>query len=539
MPKGSASVEIKVTKPGGTAAASKEFTDLARAANEAAKAVKSAKSAGSAYAEQLARENSDSRRTKRKESAAERNAAIDAAAAERKRNAITEHKEQQHRYAAQRNIIGSSARGGVGGALGAIGGKAGVAGAVIEAVGVAMDKAAKGAEILNDSYQTSAQKLRGFVSEFVPLGDKFIKLGDALDGTADAINRNKERFDIARAQDEARATARAKIGSASLQDYGYKAQFAATQRIGIAGFDTFDRTTLAGERAAGIQDTTIGARDQLTGAQRGHTAALMVKKAADDAVKEAEKRVREQQNRVNAAEGELGANTKMENRGFRDKAGRDFAGRTVELERARLAQELAARESLIATAKEKGVAAIEAEKQMRASMIELAKSELAVLEQQETRMRGMAQTTGAMSQGEFMAAANALKSYQEAGGNAPPEIEALVSRIAPDLVRKNQENRGAGRFDELRGVLGDKGFSDAFGEDFGRGNSLKEVMAKVDKAKADVRVTIDLDTQSTAKQLSEILKPVLQNLIGSLQVEIKNLEGRIKAGNVVRNNAAN
>lgn len=429
-----------------------------------------------------------------------------------------------------------------GGALGAIG-AAGPVGAAISAgaavFGSALDKAARTAETLNDSYATGAQKSRALFAEFVPFGDKLVRLGDAIEGVTDAIRRNEEKFTILKAQDDYTYQQRAKIGAASLEQFGYQAGYAATQKIGMAGYDKYDRTTLQGERDAQRQDMTIGARDDKTRADREAFAARATAQRAAEAAKEADKKVRAQQILAEKAQAELTANTRYENRGFRDKVGRDTTGRTVELERSRLSKEIAARETLITTAKEKAVAATQAEAQARAASVNLAKQELAYVQQQEQRMRSMAQSAGAMSQGEFLASANALKSYQDNGGNAPPEIEALVAKLAPDLVRKNQENRGGERYDQLRGLLGNSGAKAAFGDDFGKGNTLKEVMAKVDAAKADIRVTIDLDAQATAKQLADLLAPVLENLKASFKIEMGNIEKRIKATNVVRNNAAN
>lgn len=532
-------IVARVDKPEGVGEAAKGFDDLAKAADDAAKAVRSARSAGSAFADQIARENKEGRKTNRKQREAERVQAIDDAAEERRQRQKQEAKDAQARYSRRSGFISSTARGGVQGALGSIGGKAGVAGAVIEAVGLGMDRVAKSAEILNDSFATGAQTTRALFAEFVPLGDKLIRLGDALDGTTDAIRRQQEDRQLRRASDSLSFEYRGKMGAANLENIGYQAQYAATQRIGMAGYIGYDRSTLAGERAAQRQGATIGAQDEATAANRASMAAAAVKQAADAAVKQANERVKAQEERARAAQGALTANTNYENRGFRDKAGRDKAAGNVELERGRLAQELASREQVVAAAKEKGLAAIQAEAQARAASVNLAKAELAVLEQQEARMRGMAQSAGAMSQGEFTASANALKMYQDNGGNAPPEIEAMVARLAPDLVRKNQENRGGERYEQLKSLLGEDRFKSAFGDDFGAGNSLKEIMAKVDKVKADIRVDINLDTTTTAKQLADLLKPTLENLKVSFEMALKNKAAEIKAGNAVRNNAAN
>jgi hypothetical protein len=535
-----ASVKLKVEAPTGVREAADGFSSLAKAASDAAKSVRAAQSAGSAYMNQIGRENRETKKAGRKESHAQRVREIEEAAAQRHRDEEKAHKEASVRHARRAGVISATGRGGAMGAMGAIGGKAGVAGAVIGAIGEAMGRAATAVELLQDSYQTGAQKMRGLISEFVPLGDKVIKLGDALDGTTDQINRQREGRQIASAQSNAEFGFRGRYAAGRLEDVGYKAQAFAAGRIGLAGYDTFDRTTLAGERGAQRQDTTIGAQDDSTRANREAMAARIARQAAADAVTQADKRVRDQQAKVAAAEGDLRANTRLENRGFRDKAGRDRAAGQVELERDRLTRELQAREMAVAQAKEKGLAAVQAEAQARAASVGLAKAELAVLEQQESRMRSLAQGVGAMSQGERIAAANALKAYQDGGGEAPPEIEALIAKIAPDLVRKNQERRGAGFLEnDLSGVLGDGGMKAAFGDDFGKGNTLKEIMAKVDKAKADIRVTIDLDAQAMANQLATLLKPVLENLAASFRVELKNLEGRIKAGNIVRSNAAN
>lgn len=544
MPDGTAKVQIDVGKPGGVDEAAAGFYQLAKAAKEATNEVKAAQSAGGAFMDSVRRQNREGRKADREQRAAA--AAIKAQAdyeASRKQKAADDKKaETESKLRTQRttNMISAAGSGGATGVLGAMGGKAGTIGAMIQATGQVMDRASKGMEILSDSYQTNAQKMRGLISEFVPLGDKLIRFGDAIDGTADKINRQREKMEITKAQDEASFSYRGKMSSARLEQTGYQAQYAAHKRYGIGGYLAHDRSTLAGERAGQRQDATIGSQDDLTRAVRESAAAKAVSRAAQNQVAEANRRVAEQRARVSAAEDAMGKNNKLEKGGSRDKAGRDKAAREVENERARLSRELATRESAVAAAKEKGLAAIQAEGQARAASVNLAKAELAVLEQQEQRMRSQAQSVGAMSQGERLSAVNALKAYQDNGGEAPPEIEALVARIAPDLVRKNQENRGAAFLEgDVKNALGDKGFADALGGDFGKGNTLKEVMGKVDAAKADIRVTIDLDTAGTAKQLAELLKPTLENLTASFTIEIQNIEKRIKAGNVIRNNATN
>lgn len=538
-----ANVQINVSKPAGVEAAAAGFYQLAKAASEAAKEVKGAQSAGSAFSQSLKKENRESRSGSRKQAAAEaaKQAEIDYEASKKQKHADTQKAEKEHKER-HANRVGNirSVSGGATGMLSKMGPHGQIAAAVIEAVGKVADGITKGAELINDSYQTGAQKMRGFVSEFVPLGDKFIKMADAIEGITDAINRQREKMEITKAQDSAGFAMRAKLGAANVEDVGFRARAVAYNRFGIVGSEKFDRSTVAGERGAQHQDMTIGAHDDLTRANREAFAARVQAKQAAENVAAADKRVRDQQAKVDAAQGRLGDNTIRENAGMRDKAGRDKASREVENERARLAQELAARETVIAAAKDKGLAAAQAEAAARAASVNLAKQELAYLEQQEARMRSIAQGVGGMSQGERMASLNALKAYQEAGGNAPPEIEALVGRLAPDLVRKNQENRGADFIqNDVRNALGDKDFAAAFGNDFGKGNTLKDVMAKVDAAKADIRVTIDLDAGAMANQLANILKPVLDNLKASFKVEVENVEKRIKAGNITRNNQVN
>lgn len=542
MPDSAANVQITVTKPGGVEQAAEGFYQLAKAAKEAANEVKGAQSAGSAFANSLKKQNKDSRKEDR--AAAAQKAQADYEAYRKQKQADEKQAATESKLRTQRatNVIGASGRGGVQGALGALGGKAGLAGAIIDATGQLLDRGAKAADILNDSYATGAQKTRALFSEFVPLGDKILRFGDALSGATDKIKRQVERMEITKAQDEARFAFRGKLGAANLEDTTYKARLRAARGIGISGFGSFDRSTLAGERAAQRQDTTIGAQDELTRAVRESAAAKEVAREAQKQVEAANQRVNQQTIAADNAKLRL-RDKKGEEAGvslFRDKAGVDKAAREAENEAARLSKELASRETIIAAAKEKGLAAIQAEAAARAASVNLAKAELAVLQQQESRMRSLSQGVGGMSQGERLGALNALKAYQENGGNAPPEIEALVAKLAPDLVRKNQENRGNDFISkDVREALGEQGFEAAFGGDFSKGNTLKEVMAKVDKAKADIRVTIDLDAQGTAAQLAALLKPVLENLKASFQIEVKNIENRIKAGNAVRNNAAN
>lgn len=457
--------------------------------------------------------------------------------------AATKAKESRAEKIKRFGAVSTFAGGGAQGLLGAAAATsvpAAAAAAAFAVVNTVLDKVTAAAEILNDSYATGAQKTRALVSEFVPFGDKIIKLGDALDGTADKIKRNEERYAILGAQDSLRYANRSKLEAAYSEQSGLSAKVAANRKYAIADYKTFDRSTLAGERAAERQDATLGAQDEVTRTARDAEAAKAAAKEADARARLADRRVAITQQYAENVEGLLKKTEAIENGGTRIKATRDEVARASLRAEDMLSRENEAREQAIADAKQKGLAAVQAEAAARAASVNLAKQQLAVLQQQEARMRGLSQAVGAMSLGERMAALNALKAYKDDGSEIPQEIEGLVAKIAPDLVRKNQERRGEAFIQkDVAGALGAKRFGEVYDGDFTAGNTLKDVMAKVDKAKADIRVQIDLDTQDVAEKLVKLLGPVIEGLIRKLEVELRSAERRVRAGNVQRNNAAN
>ena len=532
-------VNINVSAAGDAAA---KFAGLGKSADAAGDAVKKlvgqldhfesvkAKIAQKDAAPAMAAQAAKVAKAKNDSAAADKAAALEA----------TEHRRAgEQRIAGATRLTGAVGRGGAAGGLSAMGGKAGLVGAGIEAFGQAMERTTKAVEISGNTYTTSAQKTRELVAEFVPLGGTIIKLGDAIDGTTNKLRQNAERFEVAKAQDAVAYDYRAKIASAGMEQKGYAANLNAVRGNPMAAYQTYDRGTLAGERATGEQEHRLGAANATTVATREADAAQEMKRNAAAAVKAADARFYAQQGRVADAASKYRGIVNSENSGGgRNKAGRDAAAQSELLERSRLTKEIAVREEAIAKAKDAGVKSAQAEHGLRQTVIGQQKAELAILREKEGRMRGMAQGAGAMGRGEFMANANALKMYQQADGqDIPPEIEAMAAKLAPDLVRKNQEKRGEGRYDELKGVLGDEGFKDAFRGDFSKGGGLGDTRAAGDKLAANIQVNIDLDAAKMAAELATQLGPVLANLIKFMAVSLEGEAGKVKSGMAVRNNA--
>jgi hypothetical protein len=167
-----ANVQINVSKPGGVEAAAAGFYQLAKSAKEAATEIKSAMSAGSAFSDSIKKQNREGRKGSRKQAAIEAakaaEEAYEAAKEQKRAEAKQAEKDYRDKHSNRARMISAGARGGAAGIISQMGPRGGVVTAVMEAVGKVADMATKGAEIANDSYQTGAQKMRGFVSEFVP-----------------------------------------------------------------------------------------------------------------------------------------------------------------------------------------------------------------------------------------------------------------------------------------------------------------------------------------------------------------------------------
>lgn len=533
-----AKIKLDVSASGDAA---KKFTDTAKAASEAEKAIKKAEAAQKKYDLQVRRAEKAQRDFS---TIGERDQKA------KKQSRRDERKAQEaSEKAVDRNTKYGNAfnSGGVMGLLSAAGGKFALLGTIATMTGKAIDGVATSLEILNDSYATGAQQTRALVSEFVPFGDKIIRLGDAMDGTTDAMHRNQEAHEMAAARASYLADMTAKHTSASLEQTGAQARSSAFGKFGLSEFKKFDTSTLGGERGAAMQDTRLGAADESVRAQRELFAAKAEAKAAQERANYLDESVYRKGEIVNRSAQKTADARKAETSGNRDKSGVQQAALQEQRDREALSRAIKDSEEATRIAKEKGAAAVQAEASARAAAVNQSKAELAILQQQEQRMVGMARAYGAMSKGERLQSIRALQMVRQRGvDNVPVEIANQAAKIAGDYIGKQREKSGAaGIPNDLKAAgFGDKDLNEIFDRgdgkgDFTKGNSLKDVKDAIVKAKADIRVTVDLDASAMAKQMADLMSPILANFIQAITIEMQNIEGKIRIKEIIKKNEVN
>lgn len=410
--------------------------------------------------------------------------------------------------------------------LGRMAGGGGAAGPATIALGVfvaateALGKFADAVNIGQNASLTAAQQQTALAEEFIPGVANLRKFSEAMNGTTETLRRNKEIFASAslnqhlyeRVRTEERANRR-ELDTAKSREYGLNA-------ISIDKYQggKFDRSTLQGEQGYAEYGQRLEARDREVKAKQELIAAnqdaMKQKNRVSDA-KKAEQAAQFQRDQDQKKVDEL---KKYENTfGRRRKAELDTAFNKLELSNQNLIDRRKAVEEEVTKSKEKQTTALEKQRDLQQALIEKQKVELSILEQKEQRMAEGQTRLGEMNLGQYEQSKQAALYIKEHGiENATPELIDAARQVAPGMIRKQAENFGEGRAKELAGL----GIPD-YERDYKDGSNLRDVRARIDEVKADVRITMQINERELAKQFTDLIAQNFRELISVMKTTIE------------------
>ena len=404
-------------------------------------------------------------------------------------------------------------------------GPAGLAAAGYLAVTAGLGKTAQAMEIFGNSSATAAQKSESFAKEFLPGARALIAFRDAVNGVADAIRQTERRF--ARdsfAQGQRFETLGLTMNAASAVG-GARADADALRGLRPTAPGSFDRSTLAGDRAYREDQATLGTRDAVAraralegagrvrvGEERGRQTGLESKLEKDRKnLAAAEARSRAETAKENAAKGWWQPNKDgpwawtagTRNEAGRVQATRDQAKAAVEVSRT----EAALREQVLKSQQATEESA-RRESATRKAILENQKAELANAQARRAAAEGNAQRLGGMHAVERMQGLQAARLIKQHGiANMPRDMIDAARSVAPDYVRKQEENFGEGT--EERAALRREGFH--------LDDGVKAERAREAKAQVEIQTNIVLDESKLADKIVEALKQGFGEVIASVK----------------------
>lgn len=295
----------------------------------------------------------------------------------------------------------------------------------------------------------------------------------------------------------------------------YKGPEAAGVRLGA-----FDRTTVQGDRLAQQAERRLPLEQQARTAglekvaAEGHAGeARMEVERRERTVNQAEQLYRVAQNRAKNATGKVGGKEAVQKE--------DLALDKLEKERNLLIQ---ARQQL----RQAETTALQAQSGVNKAIIALDRERLAVLGEQEQRIRGQAQSFGALTAVEKIAAVNSLERLKKQGVAAlSGEERALLQRAgAGEHVNKALENNALDdpRFKQFQGLLGEKA-------------DLRKVQAERIKLQNEIGIKVEFDEKQFADQMEKVVGRVLGKIEQTMRDSfVKRIE-QIEVQQKVRNRA--
>lgn len=333
----------------------------------------------------------------------------------------------------------------------------------------------------------------------------------------------KQEVEAERAGIVSRITGQGELEAAALlaRMGGFENRAIAAGRFAMPIPEGFDRSTYAGRLREAEQTTMLPALEELVRARRerfavdaDRTEAQSRQEANRQALQRAQDAYKQAMATFQAAGKNVGPDANELER--RAKAEKDAALRSAEKavnEQLEIQKRIRAENVRL---QELGVKHAEAESRVRQANIGVMRAELQVLTQREARMSEGQRRLGAMGEGEYQLATAMMKEIKKSGlENATPEMVAWASRVAPNMVGDLQEKLGEKRALE-QAALGNLDF-----EEYAKGERLDATRQQINKLRADVQVKLDLDTESTAKDIAENLKPLLKEVFKIMAVEIK------------------
>ena len=559
----------------------KNMADMAREAEKVARELDKAEKAAARLeernkrvAERLAtKAQREADANKRQQAAADKASKREAERQESERQ--QQYRELQRQKAERIQRAGALGRtalaGNATGALSIAGGPYGMAAAaVVEGAEEGLRKLAKAAEIAAAANLTSAQRSRMVAEELLPFAASIYRISDALRGVSQQIFQRNQQSAITTAGIEATARYESGVRAAAGERDFARAKARALGNAPLAEFQSFDRGTVAGQQAARRQELLLPAQTAERSAAAEAEAARAAKRGEEGRLAATQERLRQleakraelnrnlarERGRENQTDGgrslALGiisapgalAYNAIQGRTMtgatRNQAGINAAAASVQENEREIAAQTAAYAEQAARAKEAGARAAEAESAHRKAQLEIQRQQLALLREQENRMASMQQNAGAMSRGEFHAAARALRQVNQRGaGNVTAATLARAGTLAPDFIRAEREKLGGQRYDQLRGIVGAEGFARNFGGDFANGQTAADVRKQADKMQANVQVAIQMDEKQLADSIVKAIEPVFKRLRDILDLEIRRIDSEIRAAGVRQSNAAN
>jgi hypothetical protein len=418
----------------------------------------------------------------------------------------------------------------------------GVAAATYTALITATEKAARGMEVLGNSFTTGAMKADALFAAFVPGGKSILDLRNALSGASDDFRKVEFNFQREQMRSQQRYEVVGATNQAEAEVARYGSRTEALGRVKIPVPAAIDRGTFQGDIAFQEQQRRLPLQDAAERAGADVRATQTETRASRERLTERLAARGTLQQRLAVADryrrevwAQEGINVKDREGpwdwfGKRDKPGIQKATRGVEQVTSEIAANEVEIQREITRQKELGVKAAQAESAVRKANINLAREDLAILQSKESRLTSQAVRLGGMSAYERQTGLEAARLVKQHGIAAlPPQVLAQAERFAPEYVRKEKEKFGQTTEEGRAGLR----------EGFLEKGDLTAVRAEVAKAQTNVRVAISLDEQALAQKIAGIIAASFGKLLESIRVKQDAQEKELRARQQRRTNEAN
>jgi hypothetical protein len=429
----------------------------------------------------------------------------------------------------------TSAAGGVGSTGGYFGKAGSIAGPVAAAAAgyteliKATETATRTINTLGNQSLTTAQKMVAVTEQFVPGAKQLREFFEAVSGTTEKLRMNEIKFADLTLQMQLRMQTEGRMFEYRREQAAATAQATGMGSTPYAAFGQHDRSTVSGRieyedsmAKMQAQDEGVRARRRLAAARDDMNKASSFRQERFTAWSNAEIN----RDRLGVVDGFEGGRLKFksqfsggsspltrlqrdEDGGKRDKAGMDTALRDYQAANQEYMNTTKQYEQSITQEKEKQLKFLQAQSDVRKTDIAELKQEAAALERRENRMSEGQRRLGGLMEGELMIAENTMDMIRKNGlQNVNSQQLDWARKIAPREIETMLEARGAERAKRLA----EKGYMD-YEKDYEGGRAtLQDVRTQRDKVQADVRVQIDLDEKTLAKDIAQALGPFLNSL---------------------------
>lgn len=389
----------------------------------------------------------------------------------------------------------------------------------------------------NDPTLSDYQRSRG-MAESLPIIGGLVKsltdFGNAVSGATGRLKGMRQAVELQNARQQASDTAAGKFQGLRFQTIAAVARADAAARADRVGFAGVDVSTVQGERAR------LSAERRLPLEVAARSAGINVKASKTEASRLDTEILRAENDIESAKNAQAAARARQAQGSAEVKAA---LGRTIPQlgeaaggERKReqglhqevtaINAELAARERLqtaLAKRQETAVQLAQAESQQRKALLALDQERLQTLTETENRVKGAAQSYGALTAGEKLAALQSARQLNEQGyASLSEDQRAILSRAGGgERLAKEAENF----------ALQDKGFAELQAQ-LGERSDLRNIQQERAKAQAKVAVSIQLDESKLASDLEKALSRLLDKITENIKktAEAQGLKARREQG---------